>query len=151
MSNIVKFPIPRRVPSFIEAWAPFMIVLEAQGDEALPIRGRATAEGPQIEFCHKYINPDRIEDWTAAIFWLSPCVMQVAMAVLTEGLRSFDGIGCFSSPRWTAFRDAVSEEMTMEWNEILDAARREGVDFMADNIAANLIIESGIVDTLEIA
>jgi hypothetical protein len=157
MTNVIQFPsrleaMPSALssPAFLHGW-PFLAVIETDDTEALPIRGHARDNGPTIEFNPVYLCRESLEDWSIARHWLSPCLMQIAAAALAEGLDTADGIGRFSSPRWHAFHDAVACHMTMPWLKIIEATRREGVDFMADNAAACLIIESGLTDRLETA
>lgn len=158
MTNIIQFPVPGTrqpaptpLPTFLDGWETFLKLVELEDIEALPIRGRATPEGPQIEFNGKFIEPDEFEYWDTAILWLTPCVMQIAGGALAESLAAPDGIGRFSSPRWESFRAAVAKHTTMEWPEIIKAARREGVDFIADHIAASLLVESSLVDLIQSA
>lgn len=158
MTNIIKFPVPGTLqpatvplPAFLDSWETFMKLVELEDVEALPIRGRATVEGPRIEFNGKFIEPDEFEYWDTAILWLTPCVMQIGGGALAEGLTASDNIGRFTSPRWESFRAAVVEHTAMTWPKIIEAARREGVDYMADTITASLLIESNLVDHIQSA
>lgn len=158
MDNVIRFPVVARpipvpvptLPTFLHAWKDFIAVVEVD-NEALPIRGRAADEGPQFEFDGHYVLSADVEDWDLAVLWLSPCLMQIASAVLAESLDAKDGIGRFNSSRWDAFRREVVQIMRMDWKEVLEGARREGVDFMADHVAANLLIESKLADRLRTA
>lgn len=106
---------------------------------------------PLFEFDGHYVLSADIEEWTTAVLWLSPCLLHIAGTLLAESLDARDGIGRFRSRRWQAFRKEAARVTTMEWKEILAGARREGVDFMADHIAACLVVESNLADRLRTA
>jgi hypothetical protein len=171
MADIIRFPVIARpipaipaqpLPEYLRGWTPYLAVVESDDDEALPIRGHATDDGPMIVFNPLYVALGDIEEWGIAALWLSPCLVQIAGTVLAEALAAEDGIGRFNSPRWTAFRNAIEEATGQVWDHkgphkasdgysILEAARREGLDFMADHIVAALLIETDLADYLAIA
>ncbi|TPL45335.1 hypothetical protein [Mesorhizobium sp. B2-4-6] len=166
MDNIIRFPViprPQRgpaspLPTFLHCWASFIAVIEAEEDEALPIRGRAADEGPQFEFDGHYVLSADVEEWSLAILWMSPSLMQIVGAVLAEALAAEDGIGRFNSDRWDAFRKEVVRATGMEWDRkpgdkgvrstILEAARRDGIDFEAEHIVDSLLVQSRMADRL---
>lgn len=160
MDNIIHFPVIARpipagpvspLPAFLHVWRDFITVVEPE-DEVLPIRGRATDDGPQIEFDGHFVQSIDIEQWDIAILWLSPCLLQIAGTVLAESLAAKDGVGRFHGPRWIAFRrEAVRTTGFDTWGGLLDAARREGVDFTADHITGCMIAESHLATRLESA
>ncbi|RWQ14809.1 hypothetical protein [Mesorhizobium sp.] len=151
MTNIIGFPgqasaMPTS-PSFLHGW-PFLAVIESEEECALPIRGRAHDDGPTIEINALYVTRADLEDRSKVALWLCPTLLHVCGTVLAEGLEATDGVGRFTSQRWRAFRSEVSRQTTMGWPQIVAAARREGVDYMADHLTASLFMENGLDDRL---
>ena len=157
MTNVITFPTRRAdtFPYYLDRW-PFITVVEAMNSDSLPIRGRADTDGPVIEYHPRHVEPEAINDPSIAFLWLSPCLMQIATAVIAESMKAVKAkkgsIGRFRSPRWHAFRKEVCARMGMEWREILDLAEREGIDWTADDMTASLLLEKGgLADDLETA
>ncbi len=125
MDNVIRFPVIARpapattaqpAPAYLQDWLPFLAVVECDHVEALPIRGHAEKEGPVIVYNPKFVALEDLEDWGLAMMWLSPCLVQIAGAVLAESVEAEDGIGRFRTRRWQAFRREVVRLMRQDWN-----------------------------------
>jgi hypothetical protein len=168
MADLVQFPVvPRPIPAipaqsapaYLQRWLPFLAVVEADDEDALPIRGHADDDGPAVIYSAPGIDPSRMEEPAAAMLWLSPCLLHIVSIVLTESLAAPDGIGRFVSPRWQAFRMAATCATGMMWDgdedkpgirqTLLSLAREEGVDFAAEHIAAAMLLESNLYKHLK--
>lgn len=75
-------------------------------------------------------------------------MFHITHVVLHECLAAPDGVGRFTTAAWTVYRQAACRYSAMTWVEILNAARREGIEFMADHVANCLFVESGMRDRI---
>ena len=138
-------PVPR--PYFLHGWE-FIAFIEANDDESIAIRASAALEGPAVIYNESVVSAAELEDRALAKWWLLPSMFHIAHAVLQECLSSPDGVARFTTTAWTAYRQAVCCYSAMTWVEILNAAGREGIEFMADHMANCLFIESGMCDRI---
>jgi len=131
------------LPSIIAGWK-FLSFYESKDPDSLPICVTATSDGPDV-FYHPYTCPRAIvEDPCNAMFWLPMAINHLASAVLYVSTSSADNIGGFTSNRWQDFREFVSKSMRMSWDEIVRAARIDGVPTIAESITSSLFIEDGL-------
>jgi hypothetical protein len=172
MTNLIQFPIVPRpfpphdaqpAPEYLRGWLPCLAVAESDAGpddpEPMPIRGHAYDDGPAVVYYAPGIDASRMLESSAAMLWLSPCLLHIVSTVLTESLAAPDGIGRFVSPRWQAFRMAAACATGMMWDgdedkpgirqTLLRLARDEGVDFAAEYVAAALLVENGLFDRLK--
>ena len=146
MNNVVEFS-PKTTRGILARW-PFLQIRAVENEEAITIRGRAGPEGPSIEVAPG-VSPESIDDPSVALLWLTPCLMQIGRDVLTSDLDAASSASLFDGRRWDDFRSVVEKFCTMTWEEIVEVARQEGIDFACEFIVESLTFESGLHRDLE--
>lgn len=131
------------LPSYLHGWS-FLSLIVAQDDEALAFKAWAAPQGPAIVVNPMFVSPEDLESPSKAILWLCAALTHISHIALIEAIQSDDGFGRFKSESWSEFRKAAGRHSGMDWNEIVASARREGIDFVSEHIAACLFVESGI-------
>ena len=139
-------PAPR--PFFLHGW-DFLGFVEAGDETAIPIRGVAASEGPMIIYNEYHLGSEQLEEPHFVEWWLPTAMFHITCTVLDESIASNDGIGRFRGDGWSTYRTAVHRHTSMEWPMFLAAARREGVDYIAEHAAQSLYFESGLRDRLK--
>ncbi len=135
------------LPSFLHGWR-FLTMLKSDDDEAIAFKASAANAGPTIIFNPAFVTPEELESPAKALIWLCSAMTHISYSVLIECLYTGEDMGRFSSKAWDDFRNAICQHTGMGWDEIITAAKREGVDFMSEHMAACLIAESGLQDLL---
>lgn len=135
------------LPSYLHGWR-FLTVLKSDDPEALAFKASAAAEGPMIVFNPDFVSHEELEAPDKAILWLCAALSHISYVVLSECLYTGEEIGRFSGTKWDQFRTAACQHAAMEWTDIVKAAKREGLDFMSEHVAACLFVESGLQDRL---
>mgnify|MGYP001240465107 CR=1 FL=1 len=135
------------LPSYLHGWR-FLSVIRSDDPEALAFKAMAANEGPCIVVNPELVSHDDLESPSKALLWVCAALNHIAHAVISECLWTGHDIGRFDSPAWDLFREEASRHTTMGWSDIVMAARREGVDYMAETVAACLFVESGLQSRL---
>jgi hypothetical protein len=130
-------------PSIIAGWT-FLSVNEAEDPDALPIRTVVSSDGPELIYHPQMFPRSMIEESQYAMMWLPMMINHIACSILQASTSATDCIGRYTSDRWQAFRDHVSTSMSMAWNDIVKAARIDGITDIADHITASLFVEDGL-------
>jgi hypothetical protein len=131
-------------PSFLRGWA-FLKFETTNEPASLPARAAARNNAPTIIVNTRCISLECLEDSKAAIYWLPIVLNQLC----TEMLHETDEDGLFASQNWRRFRSVACMHASLTWNEAVEAAEREGVEFMADALAQALFVESGLHEMLD--
>lgn len=135
------------LPSYLHGWR-FLSVIRSADPEAIAFKVSAETEGPSITYNPSFVSQEDLESPKNAMLWLCSALSHIAHVVLLECIDAKDDIARFVSPDWEAFRAAASLHTTMTWSEIVAAARREGVGYISEHVAACLFAESGLQDRL---
>lgn len=135
------------LPSYLHGWR-FLTVIRSQDPEAIAFKAMAANEGPCIVVNPELVSQEDLESPSKALLWLCAALSHISHAVISECLWTGQEVGRFDSPSWELFRAEASRHTTMAWSDIIRAARREGVDFMAEHVAACLFVESGLQSQL---
>ena len=135
------------LPSYLHGWR-FLSVIRSEDPEAIAFKAQAASEGPCIVVNPDFVTAEDLESPSKAILWVNAALNHIAHTVISECLWTGREIGRFDSPAWDLFRDEASRHTTMGWGDILKAARREGIDYMAEHVAACLFVESGLQSRL---
>jgi hypothetical protein len=130
-------------PSIIAGWK-FLFVGESDDPDSLPIRTVVSSAGPDV-FYHPLTFPrSMIEEPSYTMMWLPMAINHIACCILHVSTSAIDGVGHYTSERWQEFREYVSSSMSMTWNDIVIAARIDGIAEIADHITSSLFIEDGL-------
>jgi len=135
------------LPSYLHGWR-FLSLLVSDDEEAIAFKAWAAPEGPAIVVNPMFVSAEDLESPSKAILWLCASLTHISHLSILEAVLSQDGVGRFQSPAWAEFREVACRHTGMEWKEIVAAAKREGVDFMAEHLAACMFCESGIQQSL---
>jgi hypothetical protein len=135
-------------PFFLHGW-DYLRFIEAGDFEALCLSGKAEVEGPAIVYNENFVDYEELENPHLVRLWPPQCLFHIAEKVLSESLASADGIGRFNTPAWSAYRNAICTHITMPWEDFLEAARREGIVFMAECAASCLTHENDLFNRLQ--
>lgn len=138
---------PGSRPSVIAGW-DFITVTAAKDPDALPLHTVASTSGPDV-FYHPQLFPRSIvEDPHYVMIWLPMAINHIACSILYVSTAAADNVGEFTSDRWQNFRDFASSSMKMTWEEIVNAARLDGVAATAEYMTASLFVEEGVQNAL---
>lgn len=133
-------------PSFLHGW-DFMIFV--RGNEDAPVlRELALDAGPAVVFNSHLIAAKQLEVPDTAILWLAPVMHSLCRCLLEDGLKP-SSLRRFNSRRWSGFRNMLCRHTCMSWENVIAAARREGVEWMAETLAQGALFDSGFLDRLE--
>lgn len=130
------------LPSYLHGWR-FLSLIVADDEEAIAMKAWASPQGPAIVVNPMFVAQEDLESPSHAVLWLPSSLTHIAHLSIIEALRCEDGVG-FTGDSWADFRETARRHTGMDWAEIVEAARREGVDYMAEHVAACMFVESGV-------
>jgi hypothetical protein len=131
-------------PSFLSGWT-FLKFETTDEPASLPARAAPRHNAPTIIVNTRCISLECLEDPNAAIYWLPIALNQLC----TEMLHETDEDGLFASANWRRFRAVSCMHASLSWDEAVEAAERDGVEYMADTLAQALFVESGLHEMLD--
>ncbi|MGY6709038.1 MAG: hypothetical protein ACXIVF_11990 [Rhizobiaceae bacterium] len=146
MFSINAYGEPTKGPSFLHGWN-FLIFVRGNEDAPM-LRELALDAGPAIVFNSHLIAAEQLDDPDAAVLWLAPVLHNLCRHLLEDGLHPFS-FWRFNSWRWCRFRNMLCRHASMNWEQVIAAAEREGVEWMADTLVQGALFESGFLDRLE--
>lgn len=130
-------------PSFLRGWS-FLRFETTSEPGSLTTCSVARRAAPTIVVNDCYATPERLENPAIAMFWLPMALNHLC----TEMIHETDEHGLFASPNWRQFRETACMHASMTWDEVVEAADRLGVDYMAETLAQALFVESGLHESL---
>lgn len=137
---------PMQNPWFLHGWDLLYIV---RGNADAPmLRELALDTGPAVVYNSHLIATDRLEDPDTIVLWLAPILHKLCCHLLDDSLKSPPNRR-FASRRWIAFRNTLCRYACMSWENVVAAARREGIPWMADTLVEAVLFESGFLDRVE--
>jgi hypothetical protein len=131
-------------PSFLRGWT-FLKFETTSEAGSLPARAVPRNDAPTIIINERCIRLEDLENPLLASYWLPIALNQLC----TEMLHEINEHGLFASQNWRCFRSVACMHASLTWNEAVDAAEREGVEYMADCLAQALFVESGLHEMLD--
>lgn len=131
-------------PSFLRGW-PFLKFETVSEPGGLPARSVARHDGPTIILNDRCISLPDLENPLLASFWLPMALNHLC----TEMLHETDESGLFADSDWQQFRAVACLHGSLNWQEAVDAAEREGVEYVAEALAQALFVESGLHEILD--
>jgi len=139
--------VPGALPSIIAGWH-FLTVEASPDEDAIWMRAAINEDGPSIVYNPERCPPSMFENPVSALLWLPMCLSHITQSLLLISTQSDDGIGPLISVRWNEFRRHAARAMGMTWEEILRAARLDGIDRTAEYMTSAIFVEDGIQGAL---
>ena len=146
MFSINGYGRPVQGPSFLHGW-DFLIFVRGD-DDAPMLRGLPLDAGPAIVFNNDIVSAEQLEVSETAVLWLAPVMHKLCCHLLEDALEP-SSFRRFNSRRWHHFRRMLCRHASMRWERVIEAARREGIEWMADTLVQGALSESGLQDRLE--
>lgn len=138
-----RFANASMAPSFLRGWH-FLSFSPAVSNDAIAIRAVAAEQGPTISFNPAFVDAEHLEDPASAMLWLPIALNHLCIDLLLET----DDNGLLANENWQDFRLMVCDQMTMDWEDILEATERLGTAYMAETLASAMFVETGLMDIL---
>lgn len=136
---------PVQLPGYLQG-LKFLHLMKGD-DEAPMLRGLALETGPLVVFNRYMVDAKQLEEPDFAVLWLAPVFHQLCCQLIQDSLEDSQPRR-LNSRRWRGFRNTLCQHACMSWGDVIAAARREGIEWMADTLTQALLFESGFLDRL---